>query len=152
MERTTRIQQLYGYTVCLVAVIVLLIQLSSFIDAFFDRAHPLDNTRVMTRGPERLSSFEAYRASLRNSPNGPVTTTENGKVIRPDTLTDAEMRSQYAAVRADAIESSLNETSKRMVTSALLMILAIVLFGTHWRWLTRTVNVRANAAQTDVPA
>ncbi len=64
MPRSTWIASLYGYLVCVIAVITLLVSVSGFIDAAFDRSNPL-----LARGGwggmgAPLTSFEAYRASV----------------------------------------------------------------------------------------
>lgn len=60
MDRSNRIAQLYGYTVCLVAVIVVLSSTASLLGAAIDRANPLQAEYSFGAS---LSSLEAYRAT-----------------------------------------------------------------------------------------
>ena len=41
VDRPNRMAHLYGYTVCLISLVVALITLSSILNAVFDRANPL---------------------------------------------------------------------------------------------------------------
>ena len=60
MNRAPWIVLAYGYVVCLVAVITLIVNVDNFVDAVFDRSHPLQS-RVMMYGG--LQPFEVYQAS-----------------------------------------------------------------------------------------
>jgi hypothetical protein len=148
MEPTTRIQQLYGYTVCLVALIVFLINVGSIITAIFDRAHPLQSDRYrFGYAGVQLTSYEAYRASVRANQSSPG---PDGRQVPVDTLTPEQWRAQYAALRRDAIETAIYDTNKRITVSVLLIVLATVLFGIHWAWLTRHTNLRATLRAREV--
>src|SRR3954452_19355016 len=41
MERSDRVPQLYGYTVCLIAIVVMLVNVSSIVNRSFTLANPL---------------------------------------------------------------------------------------------------------------
>ncbi len=41
MEKVNRTAQLYGYVVCLIALVVSLVCVASIVSAVFDRANPL---------------------------------------------------------------------------------------------------------------
>jgi hypothetical protein len=133
MSRANWIGPLYGYVVCIVAVITFLISLSGLVDAAFERAYPLQ-ARGGGFGPmgQSLTSFEAFRASnaermrMETRP-GPATPT--------DTPSTAELRQRYETLRADRIESGRFAAMQRLVKFGLLMAFAVVLFVTHWRWL-----------------
>ena len=60
VERPNRMAQFYGYSVCLIAVVVGLFSISSLIGTSFERAHPLESSTMFG---ESLSSFDAYKAS-----------------------------------------------------------------------------------------
>jgi hypothetical protein len=134
MERPSWIAPLYGYVVCVVAVITFIVSLSGFVDAAFERAYPLQS-RGGAYGPggESLTSYESYRA----------TSLERAKAARgpqatpADTLSTAEMRARYETLRAERIEQGRFFASQRLVKTGLLMLVAIGLFVTHWRWVRR---------------
>lgn len=91
VEKPNRMAQFYGYSVCLIAIIVGLFTVSSLIGTSFERAHP-----------------------------------------------DAALHAQYNGLVQDRIAHVRYNSSKTLVTSGLLLLIAVVLFGLHWRWLRRT--------------
>jgi hypothetical protein len=134
-NRASWIAPLYGYVVCVIAVVTFLISASGFVDAAFERSAPLMG-RGGAYGPmgSSLGSFEAFRASyvdrkmMERRPGDPMPT---------DTLSTDELRKRYEALRADRIAQMSYSASQRLVKHGLLILLAIVLFVTHWRWLRR---------------
>jgi hypothetical protein len=124
------IAPLYGYLVCILSVIVFLIGIANLVDAIFDRANPLGSAFGPRGGS--LTSFEAYRVTRDREPFGPRMRSDTA---RADTLTTAALRAEYQAVRADRIARTQFEATKRIVKNTLLVILAVVLFLWHWRWV-----------------
>lgn len=123
------IAQVYGYAVCLVSVVVLLIALTGLVDAAFDLSEPLSG-RARYAGPERISSFEVYRRDLERSRPTPD--------ARAQPLpSDSVLRAIYEAERADRIESARFDALRSLARSLLLLIAAVVLFFTHWKWMRR---------------
>jgi hypothetical protein len=141
MNRFPWIAQVYGYLVCIVAVVTFLINASGFVDAAFDRANPLQG-RGGYYGPDggSLTSFEAYRAT---QTQGRPTRVAPGVASGPesDTLTVEQQRARYEVLRADRISQTSFGAMQRLVKHGLLMLVAIVLFATHWRWLRRQREV-----------
>lgn len=133
MERPTWIAPLYGYVVCVVAVITFLISLSGFVDAAFERAYPLQS-RGGAYGPmgQSLTSFEAFRSTNNERMR---METRAGPASPSDTPSTAELRVRYETLRAERIEAGRFWASQRLVKTGLLMVVAVVLFMTHWRWL-----------------
>jgi hypothetical protein len=139
-----RIAQTYGYAVCLITVIVMLIGIKQVIDAAFDLSDPI---RAEGGGYGRmggpLTSFEVYKVSVRREMvmrqySGP---TPAGVARAPvDTLSDAEMRRLYDAEREAAIGNVHFRASRSLVGNLLLIVLAAVLFVVHWRWLKRRTD------------
>jgi hypothetical protein len=130
VEKPNRIPQFYGFTVCLLAIVVGLITISSIIGAMFDRANPLDSTSSFG---ESLTSFNAYKASVVNRGIGIQ------RINRDSTraVSDSGLRVLYGARVSDRLAHVRYDTSKSLVTNALLLLVAIVLFVLHWRWLRR---------------
>ena len=133
-----RIAQVYGYAVCLITVVVMLIAIKKVVDAAFDLSDPI---RAEGGGYGRmgrtLTNFELYKMDARRQPDfrgGPMTT---APAVRPpaDTLSDAELRTLYDAERDQAIGNARFRAIRSLVGNLLLIALAGVLFGIHWRWL-----------------
>jgi hypothetical protein len=124
-EKPNRIPQIYGYTVCLIAVVAVLISIHGIVDASFTLASPL-------HGPyghgEGLTSFESYEtmrtdrmAVERNAP--------------PDTTSIDTRRRRFEVLRADRIEVNRLQAWRRLVGNGLTLLVAFALFAWHWRWL-----------------
>lgn len=129
MSRAPWIGHAYGYVVCLVAVIAFLISVSGFVDALFERANPLQ-ARSAFMGVS-LTSFEAFRATYNER-----APTRGGPNATPgDTLSTAELRSRYEALRADAVAQVSYRSAQRLVRFGLLILISLALFFFHWRWL-----------------
>lgn len=138
VDKPNRAAQLYGYMVCLIALIVSLISLSSLIDAAFERANPLQSE--FTFGVE-LTSFEAYKATYRREREA----FDRNKPAQSDTASEATLRRRYDALVADRIATTRYRTSKTFTTSGILLLICVGLFSFHWRWV-RGLNAHGAAA------
>ncbi|MGD0990915.1 MAG: hypothetical protein ABR998_00405 [Gemmatimonadales bacterium] len=124
MEKSNRVPQIYGYTVCVIAVVTFLICATVVVNNVFDLANPLQAGFGAT-----LSSFEAYQADQHPS--------AVGAQARPDTTSEATLRRRYEALRTDHIARVRFQAWKAIVTSGLLLLISVVLFVWHWRWMKR---------------
>ena len=140
MDRiNSRIAQTYGYAVCFIAVIVILISIKSVVNAAIDLSDPI---RAENGGYGRmgrpLSNFEIYKLEARREPNprgtvpAPVGATQT---VRADSLSDADLRKMYDAEREQVIGNVKFRSIRTLVGSLLLIVVAAVLFVIHWRWL-----------------
>jgi hypothetical protein len=133
MERSDRVPQLYGYTVCLIAIVVMLVNVGSIVNRSFTLANPLMSSgSPFGWGDVRYSSFEAYKASVSYNP-GPIPA---GASTAPK-LTDAELRTQFEALRADQIARNQIDARRELTESILMLLLSAALFAWHWRWVRR---------------
>jgi hypothetical protein len=161
-----RIAQMYGYAVCFITVIVMLIAIKQVVDSAFDLSDPIRaENGGFGRGTPALTSFELYKIQSRRSPvfsspdgsvmmqrggGGPATTTTPAKAPA-DTVSDAELRRRYDAEREGVIGNTRFTATRSLVGNFLLILLAAVLFVVHWRWLkkrTDAVPVPAYATRT----
>lgn len=131
MDQPRWIPQLYGYTVCLIAVITILLSLSSLVNNVFEFAEPEMSREITIMGDMGGRSLEACRQRMRTAgairQGGPGA----GNEVPPDsvlmTLCAEERAERIAAVRHRALRS--------LVTSTLMLLVAGILFALHWRWL-----------------
>lgn len=131
IEKPNRIPQIYGYTVCLIAVVAFLISINGIVDASFKLANPLHGQY----GPfDMLTSFETYEASRREN-------TVADRNAPPDTTSLETRRRRFEVLRADRIAMNRLDAWQRLVGNGLTMLVAIGLFAWHWSWL------RARAAE-----
>jgi hypothetical protein len=138
MDRiNSRISQVYGYAVCLITVIVMLIAIKQVVDAAFDLSDPI---RADGGGYGRMgrpiTNFELYKMEARRqgpTRNGPAPA---GEKASPDSAaSDAELKTMYDAEREAAIGNARFRAIRSLVGNLLLIVLAGILFGIHWRWL-----------------
>jgi hypothetical protein len=138
MDRVnSRISQAYGYAVCLITVIVMLIGIKKVVDAAFDLSDPI---RADGGGYGRMgrpiTNFEMYKMEARRQ--GP---TRNDPAARPEraspdsAASDADLRRMYDAERETAIGNARFRAIRSLVGNLLLIVVAGVLFVIHWRWL-----------------
>ncbi len=135
MERPQRVPQLYGYTVCLVALITLLFTLPGIVDNLFTLSNPAQADGRFGLGAS-LGSFEAYQASPGRGRGMAEALTGRDAVAEPP-LSEEQLRARYEALRADQIASNRFDAQRALVRNGLLLALALGLFGSHWRWLRR---------------
>ena len=133
VDRGNRVAQLYGYTVCLVAVVTVLFAVPSIINSFFRLSDPL---QAQGGFEPVLSSFNAYKATWERA-RGFAGADEARPVPPPS---ETELRQRYEALRADRIASNHYEGRRSLVVSTLLLLLALGLFVGHWRWLRRRAS------------
>lgn len=128
MERANRIQQAYGYAVCLIAVVTALICVNGAARNAINLMDPIAAASVYG---EPIDSFESWQASGRNQYGRP-----DG--AGPDTTSVETQRRQYQAVRASVLARHSFNTRRDLATQAALLIVALVLFMTHWKWLQQS--------------
>jgi hypothetical protein len=134
MERSDRVPQLYGYSVCIIAIVVMLVNVSTIVNRAFTLTDPLVGNPMYGWGGAVLTSFEAYKATVDRMP-GPMPAT--AAATSAPKLTDAELRAQYEALRADQTARGRFEARKDITQSVLMLLLSAALFAWHWRWVRR---------------
>lgn len=133
MERPERVPQLYGYTVCLVAIVVMLASVSSIVEQSFTISDPLTSESAFPWAEPSLTSFEAYKAT-RNA-TFPGATNNNQEAAQRAEPSEAELRTRYEALRADRERSARRHAQRALTSSGLLFLVAAALFWWHWRWV-----------------
>jgi hypothetical protein len=130
MDKPNRVPHLYGYTVCLITLLIALFSTASLIDKTFERANPLQGDGRPFGVP--LTSFEAYKTQRTAFPSF----TRDGDT-KPDTASEETLKTRYESLVADRLTSVRYETSKAFVTQGIMLVLAVLLFRFHWRWVRR---------------
>jgi hypothetical protein len=134
MEKTQKISaQIYGYLICLVAVITLLITITTLVNSLFDLQDPLHSGWQQPGSPS-LASYENYKMDLLKSSQKGEGATQSAYV--PDEKT---MTAMFESAKADKIQSVKHGAQKSITISFLLIVICSILFVTHWRWL-RKIN------------
>jgi len=139
MDRiNSRIGQAYGYAVCFITVIVMLIAIKGIVDAAFDLSDPIRaEGGGFGRMGRSLTNFELYKLDARRQ--GPTRIDVQSSVMEkasPDSASsDADLKRMYDAEREAAIDNARFRAIRSLVGNLLLIVLAGALFGMHWRWL-----------------
>jgi hypothetical protein len=142
MDRVNgRIAQVYGYAVCLICVIIILVSTHSAIDAAFDYANPSGATTYGTMGP--LSSYELWRVEFDARRN--MSRQNGGAAVRDTSMTEKDMHQLYESQRAEQQNSARYRALRSLVSSVIFLALATSFFLLHWRWIRRS-NAEAAAA------
>jgi len=149
MDRTnSRVAQVYGYAVCFITVIMILFSIKSVVDAMIDLSDPI---RAEAGGYGRtgrsLSSFELYKLDSRRDPRPTVPVPVGAapaKTAAADTLSDAELRRLYDAEREQAIGNVRFRAMRSLIGSGLLILVSVILFLVHWRWLRERETLPAS--------
>lgn len=151
MERTERVPQLYGYSVCLVAIVVALVSLATIVNKSFTLANPLRSVggEFGWMGNPSLTSFEAYRATYGVSRYVMMGSREGGQAPSTQEPTEVELRQRYEALRADQIGRTRFDAARDLTGSAILLLVSAGLFVSHWRWVRRA-ELRAMAARAAI--
>ena len=131
MERSNRIAQAYGYAVCFIAIVTLLFSSKGIIDASFDLSAPLRADRYLSG--MSLTSFETYKRDRLERRDRPTPV----GAAAPAELPDDQLRRMYDAERADHTEYVRFRAMRSLVSNLILVIIAFILFATHWRWLRK---------------
>jgi hypothetical protein len=138
VEHPDRVPQLYGYSVCLIALIAGFASVLSLVENALKLNNPTFHTETPWSGwaEPSVTSFEAFRATydrareLRGSPNAPAL----------DPLPEEELRRRYEGLRADRIAHGRVAAQRSLITNGLTLLLSLALFGGHWRWLRHRVE------------
>jgi hypothetical protein len=125
--KSTIIQMIYGYAICLVAVITFLIAITSLVQAVMDLTDPIHAYRSYGRDLPNLSSFENYKLGVMKS-----TDTEQFSHFDDETL-----KLMYNADKADALAKVRHNSNKTILVDSLLLVITIILFAAHWIWLSK---------------
>ena len=126
-EKSQKIQMVYGYAVCLVAVITLLISVTSMVNALMDLTDPMSAYRTNGKDAPSLASFENYKVDI-------IKATDPAHELNLD---DPTLRSMYDAAKNDAIAKVKHRSMRSVIVNSLIILICIVLFTTHWIWMRR---------------
>ena len=125
MEKKSKAPLVYGYAVCLVAVITFLIAVAGIIFAMMDLDDPLYAGR--SSGKVSLASYENYKMDMLKSP-------DEKQAWVPD---DETLKAMYESEKDDVIRRVRHNSMRSLYINAVLIVICIALFLTHWRWMRR---------------
>lgn len=137
MEKTYRVQQIYGYLVCLVAVITFLISITQLVNSLIDLSDPIHAGWAPMNSPS-LASYENYKMDILKS-TGKADESSKAAYV-PDEQT---LRAMYQSAREDKIQTEKHRAFRSIIINSLLVVICIVLFITHWQWIRKLSKLEA---------
>lgn len=123
MEKKSKIPQIYGYAVCLVAIITFLVSFSAIITNIIDAKDPL----YSWGDDQRLSSYENFKVET-------LKTGQNETAYVPD---EATLKQMFEDLKNYKIKRVMHQTSKSIIVNSILVVLSIFLFSFHWIWIRK---------------
>ncbi|MEN8125552.1 MAG: hypothetical protein ABFR32_10520, partial [Bacteroidota bacterium] len=130
MEKKSKIIQIYAVIICVIAVITILISLSGLVSAYIDKSDPLSVSVFSDRNNASLASFENFKMDILKS-------TQKDQAYIPD---DQTIRKMYQEAKLDKIKLVEHRANRDITVSAIIMVIAIILFGTHL-WLIKRMKI-----------
>ena len=132
MPQPNAIKLIYGYIVCLIAVIVFIIALGSLVVSISDYNNPEYEGWHSTYG---LASFDIYKINvLKASPEGNV----------PE---ESTLRAMYDAAKSEHVDTGQYRALRSIFINAILIVLVVVIYIPHWRWLEKLIKVHKGESE-----
>lgn len=151
MDSNNRIAQVYGYAVCLITIIVILISITGLVNSLFNYTDPIHSDRSTfggnyVGGQYPVTSFNAYKRAYeerrpKQMTGGPMMGADRSAPVVSPALSDSALRVMYQDDRNDQIENVRSHALRGIVTSILMIVIAGALFMVHWRWLRPKTSV-----------
>jgi len=131
MEKPNRMAQVYGYLVCLVAVITFIICLANIIPAIMDLGDPMHaGSSFSMQNQPSLASFENYKMDILKSSDKEAQGSSQSYVPDENTL-----RTMYNAAVEDKMQREIHSARRTIVVSSIILLVSVLLFLTHWMWM-----------------
>ncbi len=157
MEKSSNVVgRVYGYFICLTAIILFLTSAQAIVGAIVDLGNPKYGADL---AGSNLESFEKYKMNVLNSLHGgkgkdvakdggkdgeaPETSAPAAPAYVPD---DRGLRTMYDAEIAVKFDAARHVERRRIVENGLLGLLSAGLFVIHWLWLRKRPRAAAKAA------
>ena len=162
MEKSSKIVgQIYGYFICLTAIILFLTSVQSIVGSLVDLGNP---KYAADLAGSSLESFEKYKMNVLNSfyagkdkakdkekEAGTGKTdgdpAEGVKFAAPSYIPDdTGLRTMYEAEKTARFDTARHVELRRIVENGLMGMLSAALFVIHWLWLRKRPRSAAKAA------
>ena len=129
MHNPNRIAFIYGYLICLVAVITFIVTVGGLIQALTDAGHPLQSKDFLYQTTS-LTSFDNYVLEKRQRSG--MDTMQKAMVADTSIL-----RRMYDAETNDLLQKANHRIRQKIIVNGSLLLLTVLLFVIHWRWLKK---------------
>jgi len=99
------------------------------VSSIIDIGDPLHAGFNVQNAPS-LASFENYKMDILKAQSGNT----GAATFTPN---DATLKSMYESAKADKIANQNHTARRDIMVNSLLIIISIILFITHWRWMQK---------------
>ncbi|MEN8187611.1 MAG: hypothetical protein ABFR05_10830 [Bacteroidota bacterium] len=130
MEKKQKIIQVYAVIICVIAVITIIISLSTLVSSYIDKNDPQAVSLYRSSNEPSLASYENFKMDILKS-------TQKDQAYIPD---DQTLHKMYEEAKEAKIKKVEHRANKEIIVSSIIMIIAILLFGSHF-WLMRKMKV-----------
>jgi hypothetical protein len=139
MEKPHRVIQVYGYTVCVVAIIAFLIAANEMVHALINLGDPLHAGSMYTMGQApSLASFENYKLDVLKMQK------KGEDIFAPSYMPDDQtLRGMYDAAKEERIISVRLANVRSLIGSGMTILVSVILFLTHWFWMRKVLRAAA---------
>jgi len=144
MEKSHRIAaQIYGYAVCLVAVITFLTSVPPLVNSIIGLSDPWHYVGSHYYSPEQsprpsMASFENYKMDVLKSSYKDSDASKAAYI--PD---DQTLHAMFEAAKADDVQSAQRQAKSIIIVESILVALSFMFFGMHWRWIRKLAKADA---------
>ena len=139
VEQPNRVPQLYGYTACLIGLIMGLTSLRTVVESSLTLAEPTYSGARDNWAEPSVTSFEAFRVTYERFREMRVRPDQGA----PEPISEAELQRRYEAHKADRIARNQVAAKRSLIIATFTLLVAVALFVGHWRWLRGRVHVAA---------
>jgi len=126
MEKRPKAPLIYGYGICLISVITVIISVGILVTSLIDLSDLMHALSRRQDAPS-LASFETYKLDMLKTSDKPLQ-------FIPD---DQTLQVMYQETKDDWVALAQHHTFKKIIVKGSLIIFCIILFLTHWRWTRR---------------
>lgn len=118
------------------AVITFLVNITQIVNALIDMGDPLHaGNSYLAEKDKSLASFELYKAETMKNLKTEGGASQSQSYI-PD---DKTLQAMYSTARQEKINSEMHQIRRELIVNKLLIVISILLFITHWRWVRKIV-------------
>lgn len=132
MQRIPVIANIYGYAVCLIAVVVFFAGTAGFIGGAFGAIHPTPFHPFITRNI-RIEHGARFGGMMWRGRPGMQPGAMHPGATQSGSMPQSAIPA--AAPRASMLANARYAALRRMTIALAMLVIAGILFARHWRWL-----------------
>jgi hypothetical protein len=143
MSKQNIVSQIYGYAVCLTSVIIFLFNVPEIVELIGKLSDPIHSDR----SPSILTkTFEQWKVDfIKDWRYGGYDEEVKSNVNKTNPPDDVTLQRMYENERDQELQSYVHTAWTSFYQKGLLVVLSILFFITHWKWVRKFVSNNNNA-------